>query len=84
MLLNGVEPGGGSYAQLQSAVFGASPGNQLGLEALNGQLQQLSTSLVKVSALSTAQHVLRLAGALVLARWRSGISSLPNSNARRQ
>lgn len=49
MLLNGVEPGGESYTQLQQAVFGASPGNELGLDSLNSQLHELSASLVKGS-----------------------------------
>ncbi|KAL4443399.1 hypothetical protein ABPG75_011136 [Micractinium tetrahymenae] len=48
MVLNGVEPGGESYRQLQSAVYGGGPeGNGLALEALNTQLKALSAALVK-------------------------------------
>ncbi|KAL4429192.1 hypothetical protein ABPG77_010171 [Micractinium sp. CCAP 211/92] len=48
MVLNGAEPGGESYRQLQSAVYGGGPqGDGLALEALNAQLKQLSASLVK-------------------------------------
>ena len=54
MLLNGVEPGGESFAQLQRAVFGAAPGDQLSTDSLNAQLLELSGSLVKVRRYSTA------------------------------
>lgn len=43
MLLNGVEPGGESYRQLQAAVYGGGAA----LDALNAQLRQLSQALVK-------------------------------------
>ncbi len=49
MVLNGVDPGGDSYQQLQEVVFGAGAGPGPALDALNTQLKQLSTALVKVS-----------------------------------
>ncbi|EFN56639.1 hypothetical protein CHLNCDRAFT_51632 [Chlorella variabilis] len=47
MVLNGVDPGGDSYQQLQEVVFGAGAGPGPALDALNTQLKQLSTALVK-------------------------------------
>lgn len=48
MVLNGAEPGGETYRQLQAAVYGGGPqGNGLALEALNAQLKDLSAALVK-------------------------------------
>lgn len=48
MVLNGAEPGGHSYRQLQSAVYGGgAQGDGLALEAINAQLKQLSAALVK-------------------------------------
>lgn len=48
MVLNGVEPGGQSYRQLQEVIYGLPAGSEgLGVEALNEQLHQLSSALVK-------------------------------------
>ncbi|KAI7837490.1 hypothetical protein COHA_008681 [Chlorella ohadii] len=47
MLLNGVAPGGDSFRQLQSVVFGGSASDGDSLEGLNSQLLGLSQALVK-------------------------------------
>jgi hypothetical protein len=49
MLMNGADPAGQSYSQLQSVVFGQRGGSGLGVAGVNSQMKSLADALLQVS-----------------------------------